>query len=213
MRKYFAGALIILFLVIGFSIETLSGVDNIDYRILRYIEKTRTDERSTFFRFVSDINNPLCIAVILVLLVSRWIKKEKEYYYKAFFVAQSIIFSQAITFSFKALYGRLRPQLYDPTFISVISATNKSFPSGHTSEAVATALAVSMVVPKWWVRLLAFSWAALIAYSRMYLGVHYPSDVLGGAIVGISGVWITVALRKWIRKRNKKSQPPIPNAE
>ena len=83
----------------------------------------------------------------------------------------------------KPLVGRTRPfevmheiQLLDQRPVTA------SFPSGHAAIAVAGALAVSRLFPSaWW----AF-WplATLIAFSRLYLGVHWPSDVLAGAIIG-----------------------------
>jgi undecaprenyl-diphosphatase len=68
-----------------------------------------------------------------------------------------------------------------------------SFPSGHSATAFAAAMALSRVepagAPVWW------ALAALIAFSRVYLGVHYPLDVLGGAALGIAcgglAIWLT----------------------
>jgi undecaprenyl-diphosphatase len=64
-----------------------------------------------------------------------------------------------------------------------------SFPSGHTAASVAAAVALSRMWPAgrvvWW------TLAALMAYSRVYLGHHYPLDVMGGAVVGmLSAFWV-----------------------
>ena len=74
-----------------------------------------------------------------------------------------------------------------------------SFPSGHTSNAFATATATAMIFafPQWYVAVPVFSWAGAVGYSRMHLGVHYPSDVLVGSSVGTESTW----LGHWLNKR------------
>ena len=59
-----------------------------------------------------------------------------------------------------------------------------SFPSGHSTTAFATATALSLDYPKWYVIVPSYAYAGTVAYSRMHLGVHYPSDVLTGALIG-----------------------------
>ena len=58
-----------------------------------------------------------------------------------------------------------------------------SFPSGHTSASFAAACALVRTLPKWGTVCMIL--AGVIALSRLYVGVHYPSDVLGGMVVGI----------------------------
>lgn len=48
----------------------------------------------------------------------------------------------------------------------------------------ANATALTLITKKWYVAVPAYTWAALVGHSRMYLGVHYPADVLGGALLG-----------------------------
>jgi membrane-associated phospholipid phosphatase len=55
-------------------------------------------------------------------------------------------------------------------------------------------------------------WASTVGYARMYQGVHYPTDVLAGAIVGAGSAWVTYKAQQWVNKRkgNKaKNAPPI----
>lgn len=67
--------------------------------------------------------------------------------------------------------------------------TSPSFPSGHASGAFASAVTLALLVPR--LRAPALALAALIAFSRVYLGVHYPSDVAAGALLGtaLAGAW------------------------
>jgi undecaprenyl-diphosphatase len=93
-----------------------------------------------------------------------------------------------------------RPRPFETySFIEKISVGGSpSFPSGHTSDAFAIALAMSIVFPKKWVIFPMFAWAIAVGYSRMFTGVHYPTDVLGGMLLGliITAVWYKVFLKK-----------------
>jgi len=84
----------------------------------------------------------------------------------------------------------VRPSVRYPGVIFTNSDTkDPSFPSGHTLVAFATAASLALEYKKWYVTGPAFLWAGSVAYSRMYLGKHYPSDVLAGTVIGIlSGV-------------------------
>ena len=69
-----------------------------------------------------------------------------------------------------------------------------SFPSGHTSSAFAIATSLSASYPKWYVVVPAMTWATSVGVSRVWLGVHYPSDVLVGAGVGAATALIVHVL-------------------
>ena len=64
------------------------------------------------------------------------------------------------------------------------TADKYSMPSGHTTEAFAIATALTLRYPKPYVYIPAYAWAAFVGYGRIYMGLHYPSDVLAGAILG-----------------------------
>ncbi len=84
----------------------------------------------------------------------------------------------------KPLVARMRPCFINPEVSLLIACpTDFSFPSGHTMSSFAAAQAIFMSNKRWgkW----AFIVASLIGYSRLYLYVHYPSDILGGIIFGV----------------------------
>lgn len=101
-------------------------------------------------------------------------------------------------------FGRIRPYLADASIQALIPAplTQYSFPSGHTATAFAAAVVIVYGSPG--VGLLSLLFAALIGFGRMATGVHYPTDVLAGALLGgLVGVFVHfVQIR-----RNTKKQP------
>jgi undecaprenyl-diphosphatase len=70
-----------------------------------------------------------------------------------------------------------------------------SFPSSHVANNVALALVATMLYGGWaW---LFWPWAALMGYARIYVGAHYPSDVLGGGIISLLYTWLIIKLCAW----------------
>ena len=76
--------------------------------------------------------------------------------------------------------------------------TSGSFPSGHTASAFAGALAASRLFPA--VRVAWWALAAAIGVSRVYVGAHWPSDVLAGALIGVASAWFTLGGKR-VRRR------------
>jgi undecaprenyl-diphosphatase len=74
---------------------------------------------------------------------------------------------------------------------------SSSFPSTHAAGAFAAAFGLSRVMPQWGIA----GWilASLVAFARVYVGVHYPFDVLGGAIVGLSAAAFAIGGTRWTR--------------
>lgn len=94
----------------------------------------------------------------------------------------------------KPLVGRLRPCVVNPAVTLLVAIpTDASFPSGHTASSFAAVSALLSCRSKLWRP--AFALALLIAFSRLYLYVHWPSDVLGGAVLGtLLGFWTKKAV-------------------
>lgn len=88
---------------------------------------------------------------------------------------------------------RLRPFEALPGIKNLVEAPDRySFPSGHTAAAFIIAIVFSQGFPI--LSLPLFAWAALVGLSRIYLGVHYPTDVLVGILVGNFSAWIALRL-------------------
>jgi undecaprenyl-diphosphatase len=110
-------------------------------------------------------------------------------------VAVAILLAEMVSGLLKAELGRDRPPVAhpDPEPLVRLPATH-SFPSGHATVSFACATVLALAVPR--LAWLLFVLAALIAFSRVYVGVHYPGDILAGAILGVGlGVLVRVAGR------------------
>jgi membrane-associated phospholipid phosphatase len=102
----------------------------------------------------------------------------------------------------KVTFNRERPGDKYPNLVFPNSpAHGKSFPSGHTSLAFSTAAELTIQYKKWYIAVPAYLWAGSVGYSRLYLGKHYASDVLGGAATGIG----TAYLSTWLNHKLFKS--------
>lgn len=121
------------------------------------------------------------------------------------FVFVGVGLPSLVTAIVKRLIGRSRPTLYDSVgafdfqSLSWLDWTYQSFPSGHTTTAFALCYSVSFLVPRAFTAMLGL--AVLIALSRIIVGAHYPTDVLGGAIVGTLGAYLVrnvFAGRGWV---------------
>jgi undecaprenyl-diphosphatase len=97
----------------------------------------------------------------------------------------------------KVLIPRHRPRLHT----IVREPHDHSFPSGHAATSFAGATLLSAYAPR--LRVPLYALAVLIAFSRLYVGVHYPLDVLGGAVVGV-GVATALLLLAAGRRRSRR---------
>ena len=104
----------------------------------------------------------------------------------------------------KPLIARVRPYDLREGIALIIDAPHDfSFPSGHTSASFAAAFAVFLYDKKWY-GISAMVFAALIAFSRLYLYVHFPTDILGGIVVGIASAVASFFIVKAIFNKIQK---------
>lgn len=178
---------------------------NWDVNLLRRINPPQPN--SIIFRGATASAYPLSIGVPVGIFIAGVISKNKVTELNAAEIGASVVATAAAAEILKIAMNRQRPfQKYNGIYPYQYE-NGQSFPSGHASLAFATAASLSLVYKKWYIVVPAFLWAGGVGYSRLYLGEHYPSDVLAGAVVGAGSAWITHQARRWLEKRiNKQRQ-------
>jgi undecaprenyl-diphosphatase len=141
-------------------------------------------------------------ATAIGIWTQGYINKDPEMMRNGYKSAVSIGIAMATSTSLKYLVERRRPFVQYPNDIIQRDHVGPfSFPSGHTTSAFATATALTLTYKKWYVAVPSYAYASLVGYSRMRLGVHYPTDVLGGIIVGVGAGFLTWGLDKALHQK------------
>lgn len=183
----FKSVVIILFTLLScFNIKAQNRVVDLDDRILIGLAKTRTPTQTAAMMFLSRNYQIIELGIPVGMLAGGIAANNKELRQNALFVASSTAISMGTTTLLKLIFKRRRPFVRNVKVIPIYEPTRYSFPSGHTSSSIATATALAMAYPKWYVIAPAFAWAGATSYSRMYLGVHHPTDVLAGIGIGVA---------------------------
>ncbi len=208
LSAYFFRILILLSVIVLFT--NSSYAQNWDINLLQNINPQNPN--SNTFKTISNTAEPLCVAVPISMYALSLINNNQHLKKNAYQLVASLAVNAVATEGFKIIVNRDRPFVTYPSTVFPISTDekNKSMPSGHTSFSFTTATSVYLMYPKWYVALPAFAWATSVGYSRMYLGLHYPSDVLMGAVVGSSSAIITNWARKNLINRKKKNLAKTP---
>lgn len=153
------------------------------------------------------------VAGLIPFLVAIWVFKFKTRAIKTLIlIALAIGLSDAVSYRLiKPYVDRPRPQLSGvPVHLLTHPHTGKSFPSNHAANNFSAATVLSFAHPP--LAPLFFAIAFIVGYSRIYVGVHFPFDVLGGALLGIliaTLLWTTFGY-KWINKKNERVTPLDP---
>ena len=146
----------------------------------------------------------------LLLLALLWIllhqNRRHALLVLAMLVLSVVLADQVSSGLIKHLVERLRPT-HDPSLESMVHVINGyrgglyGFVSSHAANSCALAMFVSLVMRHRLVTISMFTWTLLQCYSRMYLGVHYPGDIIGGLVVGLLAGWLVWQLMRWIERR------------
>ncbi len=152
-----------------------------DEKVLRFINsKLRTPILNAIMILFTMIASVSGIAVLVLSLYLSKIPKLRHLSYK---ISISIIITAWVVKVIKHIFTRIRPYVkFSNLNTKKIGIDKYSFPSGHTAAAFTMAVTVSFLFPQF--KYYALLVSLLVGVSRIYLGVHYPSDVIAGGIIG-----------------------------
>ncbi len=186
---------------------SLQQIDNIIFNVIN--KDLAVSWLDSTMPLVTDLHKVLIVKLVLfpIILFVWWYIDRLKALWLMLGLTLTIVISDFISHSIvKSLIQRARPRFSD---IEVILRSEEhygySFTSNHATNMFAFAFFLGAYYPK--LRPWFFVLATIIAYSRVYVGVHYPSDVLGGALLGLLIGWLMLRIWKYVtHKFNIKAQ-------
>ncbi|MFZ6010904.1 MAG: phosphatase PAP2 family protein [Bacteroidota bacterium] len=195
----------------------MEEIIELDKKILLFFNGYHTPWLDPVMLLVTKTVFWIPLYLFLLYLVMKDYKKES--WMVLLGIGLTILLADQITSSFmKPYFARLRPSL-EPTLQGLVHLVDGytggkfGFASSHAANTLGTATFFWLLFnkEKRWVGLL-FLWAFGMTYTRIYLGVHYPGDILVGSLIGILSGIAGYRLYTWIRSRNERKKTTATNS-
>lgn len=175
-----------------------------DQSVLLWLNTHARSSIDTAFIIITELGGTVILTLATILLAAGLLWRKK--YLRAGFVAATVGGSALLNFLLKGLFERARPELWE----RLVEVTHYSFPSGHSISSSVFAFTIIILVwrTKWrnLAIVLGVVYILTIGLSRLYLGVHYPTDVLGGWLLGYGWVALVgVVVLTYILPRHTRS--------
>ena len=177
---------------------------HLDKTILIYLNNLGTEQWDPFWLFITRHFNWSPVFIVVLYLFFKYLGWKKGVFL-LFFLAVFITFSDQFTNFIRSVFERLRPN-NDPAIKDqlrrLINPQNYSFTSGHATTSTAVAVFAVQLLKKHTRYIYLFVlFPVLFAYSRLYLGVHFPIDILTGATIGAMIGFLFVKLYRFLETR------------
>lgn len=161
-------------------------IQNFDTSIMYKVQELRTPILNSIFIFFTKLGDAGFLFILLGILFLL-IKKFRKI---GFLILLAELINLVIVSVLKDVIQRPRPFNTLANLHPLVSAGSYSFPSGHASSAFVCAVIIAYYFKK--LAIPAYLIAILIAFSRVYVGVHYPSDIIVGALIGILCAYLCI---------------------
>jgi undecaprenyl-diphosphatase len=183
----------------------------LDRRLLLFLNGFHHPALDSFMYYASDTVAWIPLYLLLLALIFR--KYKIDGWFVLIGAAITILLADQITSSImKPFFARLRPS-QEPSLVGLVHLVKGykgglfGFASSHAANTFGVALFVWLILKPFYKSVVwLFLWAALMSYTRIYLGVHYPGDILVGAIVGLLCGWIAFQFTLWLIARYGRTQ-------
>lgn len=170
--------------------------------MLKSINQNEHPQWDKTMKITSASIYPAMVIAPSSMFLSGYINDDKTMMRNGLKTGAAIGLNIALSTGLKYAINRPRPFVQYPNDIVQRTDVGKySFPSGHTSCAFATATALTLSTKKWYVAVPSYAYACGVGYSRMRLGVHFPSDVLGGMVIGVGSSLLVWQIDKWLQRQ------------
>lgn len=158
-----------------------------DQHILEYINSNRERILDPFLLNITNTAYLVAFLTPVFIFLYSQFKNSSTIKLKSLQIFISLVLDTIVVTIIKYSVNRQRPIVIDKHLEKLSFGGSPSFPSVHTADAFLIAACVTILSNKnMWVPGLVWSWACIVAYSRLAIGVHYASDVVGGVVIGIS---------------------------
>lgn len=171
---------------------------NSDINLLREIHMGRNEALDPAFKLVSKTTTAISLAVPITVYTIGKINDDELTLNNSYKAGLAIGTSMVVSTVMKYTIKRSRPYEKYPDIKPLSDDFTSSFPSGHTTSAFCTATSLSLMYPKWYVIVPSYTYAVAVGYSRLHMGMHYPSDVIVGAIIGTGISFLSFKVQKWV---------------
>ena len=165
-------------------VKLLSTIAQLDHRSMHWMELRRSPPITTFLAFITYSAGGMSWALLsIVLVLFQLLGKSLLPFQTVFLFGMSCaLLAWAAGSLAKKAFRRARPERLEGLTAMVQTPGCGSFPSSHTGSAVALFMALMILHHP--LAGVVGAWALLVTFSRFYLGVHFPSDLLGGVVLG-----------------------------
>ena len=206
-KKFWPLLVVLIILLAGFGWLRVSSFKLNEQNIIAGLQTMQSPASIQFFQTISDYGKYINLGIPVLFLGLGLVMKKNDFTRKGLLILLAMGLSGIISQSIKRTLKEPRPYEVDSRITQWSVGGSNSFPSGHTAEVTVATLGFTLILFRTSISIIfSIIWALLMMFSRIVLGVHNFTDILGGIIVGCLGILVMQKIfdRFWNEdKRNR----------